>query len=310
MPIPDYETLMLPLLQYVKSQQEYRIREAVETLATKFDLTDEERKQLLPSGGTFVFHSRVSWASTYLKKAKLLESVGKGIIKITPRGLNLLDQNLEKITGEVLQQFPEFVDFQKPKREKIDELPNQTKSIAKQVAEPIEKTPEEALQDAYQTIINSLAAEILQTIKSCSPAFFEKLVVELLVKMSYGGTLQDAGRAIGGSGDGGIDGIIKEDRLGLDVIYLQAKRWEGNVSRPEVQKFAGALQGQRARKGVFITTSDFSREAKEYVALIESKIILINGEELAQLMIDYDVGVSNATVYEIKKIDSDYFIEE
>lgn len=310
MPIPDYETLMLPLLQYANDQREHRIREIVKSLAAKFGLTEEEQKQLLPSGGTFVFHSRVGWASTYLKKAGLIESVSKGIIKITPRGLHLLNQNLEKINGEVLRQFPEFVEFQKPKREKIYDLSNQSSDTSKQIDEPTEKTPEENLESSYQTIRNNLAAEILEKVKSCSPAFFERLVVELLVKMGYGGTLLDAGRAIGRSGDGGIDGIIKEDRLGLDVIYLQAKRWEGNVSRPEVQKFAGALQGQRARKGVFITTSDFTKEARDYVAFIESKIILIGGDELAQLMIDYNVGVSNAAIYEIKKIDSDYFTEE
>ncbi len=172
------------------------------------------------------------------------------------------------------------------------------------------KTPEENLDESYKKIRESLANEILDKVKSCSPLFFERLVVELLVAMGYGGTLQDAGKAVGKSGDGGIDGIIKEDRLGLDVIYLQAKRWEGNVSRPEIQKFAGALLGNQARKGVFITTSDFTKEAKDYVKTISSNIILINGEELAELMIDYNVGVSVATTYEIKKIDSDYFSEE
>jgi len=232
-----------------------------------------------------------------------LNSTKRGYFQISKRGLNILSQNLTRIDNKTLRQFPEFNEFQNRKNEKT----------AKTLVEDLEEThntPEESLETAYQTIRNSLASEILDKVKSCSPLFFERLVVELLVAMGYGGTLQDAGKAVGKSGDGGIDGIIKEDRLGLDVIYLQAKRWEGNVSRPEIQKFAGALLGNQARKGVFITTSDFTKEAKDYVKSISSNIILINGEELAELMIDYKVGVSVATTYEIKRTDSDYFSEE
>jgi restriction system protein len=217
--------------------------------------------------------------------------------------LEILSQNPNRIDNKTLKQFSEFNEFQNRKNDK-------TAKVLTETAEDVNDTPEESLETANQTIRNALAAEIIEKVKTCSPGFFERLVVELLVKMGYGGTLQEAGKAVGKSGDGGIDGIINEDRLGLDVIYLQAKRWEGNVSRPEIQKFAGALQGKRARKGVFITTSDFTKEAREYVAMIDSKIILIDGEELAELMIDYNVGVSVATVYEIKKMDSDYFLEE
>ena len=169
--------------------------------------------------------------------------------------------------------------------------------------------PEKSIDENYQQIRTELAADLLEKIKSNSPGFFEKLVVDLLVKMGYGGSREDAGRAVGGSGDGGIDGIINEDRLGLDVVYIQAKRWEGSVSRPEIQRFAGALQGQRARKGVFITTSNFTRDAKEYVDTIDSKIVLIDGQQLAEYMIDHDIGVSTTKTYEIKRVDSDYFAE-
>ena len=303
MPIPDYQTLMLPLLKLAGDRKEHSLREATNSLATEFNLIQEEKERLLASGRKPIFYDRVGWAKTYMGQAKLLESTRRGFFRITERGIKILNQNPEKISDKTLFQFPEFQEFQKRKSQKVDktviEINNQKQD-----------TPEESLETAYQTVRNALATEILEKVKSCSPSFFERLVVELLVAMGYGGTLQDAGKAVGKSGDGGIDGIIKEDRLGLDIIYLQAKRWEGIVGRPEIHKFAGALQGQRARKGVFITTSGFSRDAREYVSLIDSKIILIDGEELAELMIDYNVGVSNATIYEIKKVDSDFFIEE
>ena len=303
MAIPDYQSIMLPLLHLAGDKKEHALREAIKFLAREFSLNENELQEFLPSGKQTIFHNRVGWARTYLTKAGLLISRRRGFFQISNRGLDLLAQKPNRIDNKTLRQFSEFNDFQNRKNEK-------TTKIVVENLEDTNNTPEESLETAYQTIRNSLAIEIIDKIKSCSPLFFERLVVELLVKMGYGGTLQDAGRAIGRSGDGGIDGIIKEDRLGLDIIYLQAKRWEAVVGRPEIQKFAGALQGQRARKGVFITTSDFTKEAREYVSLIDSKIILIDGEELAELMIDYNVGVSNATIYEIKKVDSDYFIED
>jgi restriction system protein len=203
-----------------------------------------------------------------------------------------------------LERFPEYVAF----KEITEQVETQQEIVQLESAQS--ETPEELIESGARTIRKELAGEILQRVKGCSPSFFERLVVELLVKMGYGGTRQDAGRAIGRSGDEGIDGVIHEDRLGLDVIYLQAKRWEGVVGRPEIQKFVGALQGQRAKKGVFITTSDFSKEAVEYVRNIDNKVVLINGGLLANLMIDNNVGVSLAATYEIKKIDSDYFLEE
>lgn len=304
MAIPDYQSLMLPLLKLTKGGQEHTLHEAINSLAKEFSLLEDELKEILPSGQQTIFHNRVGWARTYLVKSGLLESQKRGFFNITKRGIDILVENPSRIDNRFLMQFPEYVEFKNTKRAKSEEKND--------IADEIETsaTPEESLETAYQTIRNALATEILYKVKFCSPSFFERLVVELLVAMGYGGTLQDAGKAVGKSGDGGIDGIIKEDRLGLDVIYLQAKRWEGNVSRPEIQKFAGALLGNQARKGVFITTSDFTKEAKEYVKTISSNIILIGGDELAELMIDYNVGVSVATTYEIKKIDSDYFSEE
>jgi restriction system protein len=229
----------------------------------------------------------------------LLESTKRGFFRITPRGLNVLQTNPHTIDVNFLKQYPEFLEFQGIKKENDT---SKTKNGSIKVI-----TPEEAIEEAYQTLREELAGELIETVKICSPAFFERLVVDLLVKMGYGGTRKDAGQAIGKTGDDGIDGIIKEDRLGLDTVYIQAKRWEGSVSRPEIQKFAGALQGYRARKGVFITTSSFSKSAQDYVTRIESKIVLIDGELLAQLMIDFDLGVSQIANYSVKQMDSDYF---
>ncbi len=303
MAIPTYEELMLPILRILQDKNEHSYSELVDTLAKKFQLSDEEKEKLIPSGKQTTLQNRTGWARTHLKYAGLLEYANRGIYKITPKGLEILRENPQRIDNNFLRQFPDFVEW-------FNSKPKKTNEIISEIVKETEKTPDEALESAYQTIRNALANEIIEKIKSCSPTFFEHLVVDLLVKMGYGGTREDAGERLGRSGDGGIDGIIKEDRLGLDIIYLQAKRWEGVVGRPEIHKFAGALQGQRARKGVFMTTSGFTKEAREYVSLIDSKIILIDGEELAELMIDYNVGVSNATIYEIKRVDSDYFIEE
>jgi len=302
MAIPDYQSIMLPLLQLAGDQKEHSLREAIEALADEFNLTDEERRELLPSGQQATFDNRVGWARTYLKKAGLLESTRRGYIQVTERGLGVLEQSPPEINSAFLRQFPEFVEFQAPRRDKIDE--------ARELDVSETQTPEEEIEAAYQRVRQGLATELLQTIKSCSPAFFERLVIDLLVKMGYGGTRKDAGQAIGRSGDGGIDGIIKEDRFGLDIVYVQAKRWDDPVGRPEIQKFAGALQGQRARKGVFITTSIFTGTASDYVSRIDSKIVLIDGDALAQLMIDYEIGVATIASYELKRIDSDYFTDE
>ena len=305
MAIPDYQTLMLPVLKLASDEVEYKFSHAVEILADEFSLSAEERNELLPSGSQAVFNNRVGWARSYLKQAGLLASPKRGYFKITDSGLKLLQTNPPKINTSVLDQFPEFIEFKNRKKDKSGK-----NEVSESTTEQEEtQTPEDSLASAYAKLRSALESEILSSVKEASPSFFERLVVDLLVKMGYGGARKDAGKALGKSGDGGIDGIINEDRLGLDVIYIQAKRWEGTVGRPEIQKFAGALQGQRARKGVFITTSSFTKDAKEYVSMIDVKIILIDGEHLSTLMADHNVGVSTVGQYEVKKLDSDYFDE-
>jgi restriction system protein len=301
MGIPDYQAIMLPLLRFAQDEKEHSLREAIEGLANEFGLTDEERKELLPSGRQFTFNNRLGWARTYMKKAGLLEAPRRGYFRITQRGLQVLKENPSEINVTFLERFPEFVEFRELRREPASDAEG-PESISKE-------TPEESLESAYLKVKQNLASDILQYLKECSPGFFERLVVDVLVKMGYGGTKQDAGKAVGRSGDEGIDGIIKEDRLGLDTIYIQAKRWEGVVGRPEIQKFAGALQGHRAKKGIFITTSSFTKDAEEYVSRIDNKIVLIDGESLAQLMIDHSVGVTTVASYDIKRVDLDYFTE-
>lgn len=305
MPIPNYQAIMLPLLKLASDKEEHKFSDSVQYLAEKFSLSDEEKGELLPSGTQAVFNNRVGWARSYLKQAALLSSTKRGYFKITEQGLNLLAEKPERISSASLERYTEFQEFRNRKKD-------QSKSSDEMGAAPIleNETPEDSLASAYKLLRKNLEDEILASVKDSSPTFFERLVVDLLVKMGYGGNRQDAGRALGKSGDGGIDGIINEDQLGLDVIYIQAKRWEGIVGRPEIQKFAGALQGQRAKKGVFITTSEFTKEAVEYASLIESKIILVNGEKLASLMAQHNVGVTVVGKYEVKKIDSDYFDEE
>ena len=302
MPIPDYQSIMLPLLKFLGDKKEHYLRDAIDYLSKIFGLTDQEYKELLPSGQQAVFDNRVGWARTYLKKAGLVESTKRAYFKITDRGLKVLKDNPKEINVKSLEQFPEFIEFRSIRRKKA------TKPNEKEIL--INQTLEETIESAYQGMKEGLAAELLQNIKRSSPAFFEKLVLDLLVKMGYGGTRKDAGQAIGRSGDGGIDGIIKEDRLGLDILYIQAKRWENPVGRPEIQKFAGALQGKRAKKGIFITTSSFTKEAEDYVSRIDSKIVLIDGNLLTQFMIDQNVAVSQISSYEIKRIDMDYFTEQ
>ncbi len=304
MAIPDYQSIMLPLLKLAGDGETHQFRASVEALARHFGLSDEERRELLPSGKQPTFDNRVGWARTYMTKAGLLESPKRGLFRITERGRQVLQQNPPVINVQFLEQFVEFLQFRQLRRERPQ------RNDPGGVSTTSDQTPEESLEGAYQTLRQGLATEILDTVRKCSPEFFERVVVDLLVRMGYGGSRREAGEAIGRSGDEGIDGIIKEDRLGLDIIYVQAKRWEAVVGRPEIQKFAGALQGQRARKGIFITTSSFSREASDYGSSIETKIILVNGAKLAELMIDHGVGVTTEATYELKKIDSDYFLEE
>ena len=304
MPIPNYETLMLPLLTLAADKPESELAglTAVGSLASTFKLTDKERTELLPSGGTFKFSSRVSWAATYLKKAGLLEAPRRGYLRITKRGLEALMKKPKRIDGALLSQYEEFRQFQGKKKEKRD------KSVD---TGDDSETPIESIDAQDRKLRESLASEILDKVKGCSPQFFERLVITLLVRMGYGGSLKDAGQAIGRSGDGGIDGVIKEDLLGLDNIYVQAKRWtDKSIGSPDIDQFAGALSKKKANKGIFITTSSFSRDALASVKEYGAKIVLIDGVQVAQFMIDYGVGVALDQIYELKKLDSDFFEED
>lgn len=293
---------MLPFLQHLGDSNEHSLRDTEEALSEYFKLTPSERAELLPSGQQGIFRNRIGWARTYLKKAGLIEAPKRAVFKITERGLKTLASNPARIDAKFLEQWPEFIEFR-------DISKNSTELTQPTELPLTTTTPEEAIELAYQGLREQLAQELLARILSCSPTFFEQLVVELLVKMGYGGSRRDAGERIGQTGDGGIDGIIKEDRLGLDTIFIQAKRWQGSVGRPEIQKFVGALQGQRARKGVFITTSFYTTDAIDYASRIDTKVVLIDGKQLSALMIDFDVGVSSAASYVVKRIDSDYFEE-
>ena len=304
MAVPDFQSFLLPLLRFVGDGKEHSLREALAHLASELKLTPTEQEERLPSGLQSRFANRVAWARVYLKQAGLLLSPRRGHFAISGRGREVLMTPLARIDIKFLQQYPEFIAFQSPKS-KAEEAASSTLAHA-----PDLETPEEALEAAYAKMKASLASEVLARVKAASPEFFEKLVVELLLKMGYGGSRADAGQAVGKAGDEGIDGVISEDRLGLDIVYLQAKRWDGSVGRPEIQKFVGALHGKRAKKGVFITSGSFSADATSYVEHIDPKVVLIDGRRLAELMVDFQVGVATARTYHVKRVDSDYFEEE
>lgn len=301
MPIPDYQSIMLPLLKYASDGLEHSNRDAISYLANQFKLTDGERKEFLPSGKQATFDNRIGWAKTYMVKAGLLDKPRRAYFKITSRGQDVLVSKPDEINIALLEQFEEFIEFRTSKQNKNKEETTKTPSI---------ETPEEAFEVAYQSLKEELVDEILKSIHNCTPDFFEKLVVDLLINMGYGGSRKEAGQATQSTNDDGIDGIIKEDRLGLDIIYLQAKRWKNTIHRPELDKFIGSLTRNRARKGVFITTSSFSSGASDAIDNLDMKVVLIDGQRLAELMIEHNVGVSPVNTYELKRIDTDYFIEE
>ena len=309
MGLPTYEDVMLPVLQTLEASRPRHRREVAAAVADALHLSESERQQTLASGKATVVLSRVSWALAYLKQARLVESPSRGVYQLTDRGKDVLARKPSRIDGKFLSQFPEFLDFLQRARtataEKADVGGPPVQGVVEAASDSA--SPEEALDAAYGRLRTGLEEELLEAAKTGSPVFFEQLVIDLLVKMGYGGSRTDAARAVGRAGDGGIDGVIDEDRLGLDVIYVQAKRWDAAVGRPEIQKFAGALQGQRARKGICITTSNFTREAEEYAQRIESRIILIDGRRLARLMFDFDVGATPRSTYTVKQLDSDYF---
>lgn len=313
MAIPDYETLMAPLLRLLGSKGLMTLGEAVVHLADEFQLTPEERAVLLPSGQYPLFRNRVGWAKTYLKQAGLIVQPKRGQMELTPEARALLPKLPAHIDGSFLARFPSFLDFMSRSGTRATTRPGEsTSQPTTSLQTPLESEgpPEEVIERAMRTLRDELRIELLDTVKAAAPEFFERLVVKLLLRMGYGGSREEAGQTVGRSGDGGIDGIINEDRLGLDAIYLQAKRWEGVVGRPDIMRFVGALAGQRANKGVFITTSWFTQEARDYAASSQYKVVLIDGARLADLMIEHDLGVSVAATYQLKRIDSDFFADE
>lgn len=291
---------MLPLLQLAGDGNEHTLSEAADVLANHFGLGEDERREPLPSSRQGKFYHRLTWARNYLGKAKLLTGSGRGRFQITERGHEVLSTDIHYIDSNYLRRFPEFRAFRRM---------SETKPDIAAIEDKEGKAPDEILDEIIGTMRRQLAQDLLEQLKASTPRRFEQIVIDVLLALGYGGSREDAGLAVGQSGDGGIDGIIKEDRLGLDTIYVQAKRWEGNVGRPIVQGFAGSLDGVRARKGVLITTSQFTPEAKDFVGRIEKRIILIDREQLAQFMIDFNVGVEVADTYVIKKIDEAYFNE-
>ncbi len=298
--MPTYQEIMLPLLTFIKDGKEHSFSEIVESLSTHFRLTEEELRELLPSGTQPVFRNRVGWARTYLKNAGLISSPKRAYVQITSRGKELLKENPSEITSNFLNRYDEFKEFKNRKKPK--NKTHESKSENENT-----HTPEEILEYTYQKINNDLSVELLDMVKNSSPAFFERLVIDLLIAMGYGGSRKEAGQAVGKSGDGGIDGIINEDKLGLDVIYLQAKKWENPVPIKEIRDFTGALASKKAKKGIFITTSSFPKSVYEFVKQVEYKIILIDGQKLADLMIENNVGLTITNAYFIKAIDLDYF---
>lgn len=300
MSIPDYQTIMRPLLELLSDRQERSMRECIDALADHFHLSKEERAELLSSGQQPVFDNRVGWARTYLKKAGLIEAPARGRVRITPRGQEALQESSGQLDVEFLMRYGEFRDFRGQSRPKASKRKSST-------PEDVRDDPVEQIEHAFAKFQESLVADLLENLRAATPAFFERLVVRLLVAMGYGGGLRQAAKVVGGSGDEGIDGVINEDKLGLDVIYIQAKQWTNPVGRPEIQKFVGALHGKRAKKGVFITSSEFTREARDYVAHLEPRVVLIDGETMARLMIEHNVGVTTKSVYEMKSIDLDFF---
>lgn len=303
MAIPDFQTVMRPVLAAVADGAPLALSVLREQVANSFPLSEAELHERLPSGKQTIINNRIGWARTYLNKAGLLSIPAKGMVQITERGLEVLSTGPERITVGWLKRYPEFASFHTARPA--------DNPIAAEQSEPVEHaTPDEQLSSAHQDLMKSLADELLTQVRAASPTFFEQLVVDLMIAMGYGGSRKEAGRATQATADDGIDGIIKEDKLGLDVIYLQAKRWANTVHRPEIDKFIGALTRQRARKGVFITTSDFSAGAREAALSLDIKVVLIDGLELAALMVENNLGCSVKQVYEVKHLDSDYFNED
>jgi restriction system protein len=301
MPIPDFQSLMLPLMSLISDGKEHAVRDATLTIGQQFNLSESEWAEKLPSGRAPLFYNRLAWAKTHLKRAGLIDQPRRGVILISERGRQALLTQPNRIDLRFLEQFPQFT----------QPILTASSVVLDSTASVVNASPEEVLERAHAEISQELADELIETIKQCSPEFFERLVVKLLLNMGYGGSQIEAGKAVGRSGDGGIDGVINEDRLGLDAIYIQAKRWEGAVGEGPIRDFKGALDAKGAIKGVFITTSTYTPAAVAAVKNSRSyRIVLIDGVRLAQLMIEHGLGVSITATYQLKKIDSDFFADE
>lgn len=301
MPIPDYQTLMLPLLKLLADNNEHSLSELSNKLSVEFNLTPEEINETLPTGGK-KFHNRVQWARAYLFKSGLLETPSRAVYKITKEGKKVLDQSPDKIDNKFLEQFDGYWSFKGAtgtKKGKAKKQPVTTEESS--------LTPEEVFAGAFEEIENKLREDILTMVMDSSPSFFENLIMDILKKMGYG---PYEAKVTSPSHDGGIDGIIPQDELGLDNVYIQAKKWKDNVTREAVQQFVGALDGLKTNKGIFATTSKFSKGAIEYVGKANKRIVLIDGEKLTKLMVTHNVGVKIQTSFLVKAIDPNYFIEE
>jgi restriction system protein len=304
MAVPKYDWWYLPLLRLLADGQVRRMSEVYDVLAAEAGLSDADLGEMLPSGTDHTYRNRIAWARTFLKKAGLEQSPKWGMVSITERGKSVLHENPANINDAWLMRYPEFAEWARPSK-----TPAGATGVSSDggATDDDDETPRETLERMYSRLQRDLADELLERVKQISPTYFEKIVVDLMLAMGYGGSRAEAGHTVGRSGDGGIDGVIDEDHLGLDKIYLQAKRWKDSVGRPLVQAFSGSLEGERANKGVFITTSTFTAEARDYVGKISKKIVLIDGRKLAELMIRHDVGVGREATYVVKRIDSDYF---
>jgi restriction system protein len=298
--IPDFQTIMLPLLQFVGKNDEVSMKIIKEGMIKYFNISKSEQEQKTPNGKQFLYYNRIAWAISYLRMGELIFSPLRGVYKISNDGKKVLNNPPEKITIKYLKsndKFSKNINSGKSKKETFDD-----KEIS-------EKTPDEIFESSYEQIIDNLKIQLKQKIAECSPYYFENIVMDLLLKMGYGGSDIENGEVTKKSSDEGIDGIIKEDKLGLDKIYIQAKKWEKQIGRPDIQKFVGALQGKRAKKGVFITTSEFSKDAYEYVNNLDVTVILIDGEKLSQYMVENELGISLKNNYKVYSIDNDYFEE-
>ena len=308
MPIPDYQSLMLPLL-VAAAEGEIRSPVAVNRIADQLGLTEDERSEMLPSGRQPLLYNRIHWAKFYMSKAGLIESPQRGVFIATQAGKDLLADHPTRIDVEMLKSYPAFLEFQQSSTSKQSVEDNQDATTAATISSV---TPEEQIDAAHSVLSSALRADILARVLDQTPTFFERVIVELLVAMGYGGSHENAAMRLGKSGDGGIDGIVDEDRLGLDRIYIQAKRYavHSSIGRPEIQGFVGSLVGLGASKGVFVTTSTFSAPAVEFVKGLQQRVILIDGARLTELMVEFGVGVRVNRIVEVKRLDEDFFAEE